>query len=638
MLRIYWSNILKTTYFIDDSRLVWKPTVEADVSRTSKWMMCSEAESYNKIKTDSMDLDDHLLASTMCGLVSDLKGASSFINDELDHSQVTVTCNWTGKLWKESYHNLKELVDQELVQFSADNTEKKSEATHVVVSVLYGAQIFCVFAQDVNGKEEDEHVRKVTQEKLGKMIKKFQVAFDRQSNLDKFKQEFSKEEMHELTHLKCRLYVDLKTESVHDGNLFEAYECCINLKRQIYKDATMVVSKLKGVPIAIQLCPLAVLLPREVVPNFNRIRDVNEKLVDRCCRILADLKRVVVRAKKMYANTEETSPAVSEFVDLVSKYHHSLQENLKKSVVLARSNVNICDGDGNVRSIVEKAETHHLFKTSQLEQWMDSKEAEMDMMKLIVREVGTRVVVLDYASQLAKHVNSKCSLVLTVPPLDERTNEILVAMEKSFTENSPRDNDRNDGLAWHLIPSKKRLVFNYLRELDTHLQKNKEEPIRSIVTFGKSSNPFGCSYSVYFNGKLLNSNLLQLPSPPTGLQIFRPVTHEAQPKYSYITVEWNYEDLGFPCNFWVESQQKGSSDPWVSCRTTSPGKTKLSINCPTGSPMEFRVAADTCIGRSDYSAILDTSVSDADSSQTQENNRVVLQPPNDLKVKSITSF
>ena len=56
---------------------------------------------------------------------------------------------------------------------------KKSEATHVV-SVLCGAHIFFVFAQDVNGKE-DEHVRNVTQEKLGKSIKKFQAAFDHQS-------------------------------------------------------------------------------------------------------------------------------------------------------------------------------------------------------------------------------------------------------------------------------------------------------------------------------------------------------------------------------------------------------------------------------------------------------------------------
>ena len=106
--------------------------------------------------------------------------------------------------------------------------------------------------------------------------------------------------------------------------------------------------------------------------------------------------------------------------------------------------------------------------------------------------------------------------------------------------------------------------------------------------------------------------------------------------FSSIVVKWNYKDLGFPCNFTVQSRQKGTLDPWVSCKTTRPGQTQLSIDCPTGSQMEIRIAADTCIGRSDYSDVIDTSVSDADSSQTKENNRVVLQPPNDLNVKSIT--
>ena len=127
-----------------------------------------------------------------------------------------------------------------------------------------------------------------------------------------------------------------------------------------------------------------------------------------------------------------------------------------------------------------------------------------------------------------------------------------------------------------------------------------------------------------------------MPSPPSGLRIVHPVTRaakKAKKSFSSITVKWNYEDLGFPCNFTVQSRQKGTLDPWVSCKTTRPGQTQLSIDCPTGSQMEIRIAADTCIGRSDYSDVIDTSVSDADSSQTKENNRVVLQPPNDLNVK-----
>ena len=67
-------------------------------------------------------------------------------------------------------------------------------------------------------------------------------------------------------------------ESVNQCNLFDAYECCINLKRQIYRDGTNDISKLKGVPIAIQLCPLEVLLPPSthgVLKKFIGFCDIN---------------------------------------------------------------------------------------------------------------------------------------------------------------------------------------------------------------------------------------------------------------------------------------------------------------------------------------------------------------------------
>ena len=130
----------------------------------------------------------------------------------------------------------------------------------------------------------------------------------------------------------------------------------------------------------------------------------------------------------------------------------------------------------------------------------------------------------------------------------------------------------------------------------------------------------------------------RLPSPPSGLRIVRPVTQEAKKaktSFSSIAVKWNYEYLGFPCNFTVQFRQKGTLDPWVSCKTTRPGQIQLSIDCPTGSQMEIRIAADTFIGRSDYSAVIETSVSDADSSQTKENNRVVVRPPTYLLAKLI---
>ena len=236
--------------------------------------------------------------------------------------------------------------------------------------------------------------------------------------------------------------MDFKAESVNECNLFEAYECCIDLKQNIseewpYRYGPIDVNKLKGVPIAIQLCPLQFLLPLSTNEGLKRFRDVDNDLIHRCCRILADLKRVVIRAEKIYAavSADETSPAVRDFVHLVSKYQHFMQEDLKKDISLARSYVDFCHADAVVISTVNKAENCALFKTSRLELWIDAKVAEKDMMDLIFSKVGTTAVVLTDASQLTEHVNKKNTLVLTLPSMDEWTNETLGAMKKYCTEN-----------------------------------------------------------------------------------------------------------------------------------------------------------------------------------------------------------
>ena len=166
---------------------------------------------------------------------------------------------------------------------------------------------------------------------------------------------------------------------MNESNFLEASECCVDLKGQIYRDGDIDIDKLKGVPIAQQLCPLQVLLHTSTtggLKRFGEFRYVKYELVNRCCGIFTNLKRIVIRVDKIYVTAEETCPAIGEFVHLVSKYQHFMQENLKKPLYLPLE-------DGGIMSIVSKAETNLLFKISQLEQWIDAKEAEMKMMEFI---------------------------------------------------------------------------------------------------------------------------------------------------------------------------------------------------------------------------------------------------------------
>ena len=72
-----------------------------------------------------------------------------------------------------------------------------------------------------------------------------------------------------------------------------------------------------------------------------------------------------------------------------------------------------------------------------------------------------------------------------------------------------------------------------------------------------------------------------------------------------MNVEWDFKDLGYPYHFLVEYRLKHSSDrSWIQQKTTNPGETNATI--PFESPMEIRVAADSCVGLGEFSHVLDT--------------------------------
>ena len=197
---------------------------------------------------------------------------------------------------------------------------------------------------------------------------------------------------------------------------------------------------------------------------------------------------------------------------------------------------------------------------------------------------------------------------------------------------------------WYLISSKRKYALKCIDNLVRHVEKQISNQVEFIVTFSDSSKIFECSYFIYEDGNLFKSNIDHLPGPPTNLQIHHPITHavtRARKELSSVTVDWNYEDADYPCNFIVEYRQKGSSDPWLQQGTTETGQTQLAIKVPTGSSMEFRVAADTCVGRSDFSDVIDTEFVKEETGDIcgccpKVNSTVVLLPPADLKLEFVT--
>ena len=279
-----------------------------------------------------------------------------------------------------------------------------------------------------------------------------------------------------------------------------------------------------------------------------------------------------------------------------------------------------------MKKMINIAETHDLFKPSQLERWLTYKQAEYEMLgKISTNEI----VVLADKNQLEKEFSDsfdkKYALVLSVPPLDEKTNDILLKMKDyvdKYTKlaaikqrRSDEDTDENsdeiedNDAPWHMIPRKQRQVLIKIRELAVHMEKNKhlENKVQFLITFGeRGSNKLECRYSVYEDGNLLNANVNQLPGPPSMLRVSSETVRNIK-EMSSIHLNWDYEDIGIPSHFLIEYRLNNSSgDIWKQLKTKNPGETKMRIPFKIGSTMTFRVATDTCIGRSEFSETMDT--------------------------------
>ena len=618
-------------YFcIPECRLWW------DSSKLTEATQVKAEFKLNLIRPDSkfsnkwqhMGLDDHLQTSIVAGLIDKFRGASHYINDQMNPSQATQTLVCRTKSRKERL-DLPALLENNPLRFP-NSTEagvdwSLPKATHVVVGIVYGAEAYCVLTQDLGSQEADEDAREEAEENLGKFVTKLEnvlgdIDFD--NDLPDFKEQFNKDEKAQLTRLKCRLYSDLQTSAVRECNVVDVYAQCLKMIKQIKND---VENKCKAIPITVLLCPLKTIL--ELSDGRQRksfeYRDVDPEITARLCRNWVQLESIQTKVEAIRSNAKKVSrPSLRTFQEVLNKYKDLLRKSLKNGVLQAREGN---DGDDyEVDRVTTIAEDHALFKPSRLERWLDLKVSESKTVTKISNINGIVFVAgkTQLEKQLADSFDTTYALVLNIPPLDGKANEILVAM-KDYCEDYTKlvaveDEDVDmeeeegngvdeDGLPWHMVPRKTKQVMDKIREFAHHVEKNKhlENQVQFYITSGEPGKG-GCRYSVYEADNLLKVNIRQLPVPPTEVKIRYAPTKSTKKSTSLIIVTWDYEDH-YPCVFIVEFRPKNSSDSWKQQKTTKSGETQMILNFNSSGPeLEIRVAADTCIGRSEFSAIVDT--------------------------------
>ena len=642
-----------------DGRLSWESDALTLATRVSS--SCSRRFLQNgseNVYRATLVVGPHLHMSYMVGLINENTESpiSCYINDRPDPGQATCSIVFQATSREEKL-DLLSLVNQQVpnllksIHVQEDEENLESSATHVVTSVFYGVEIYCILAQDI-GANEGKRGAKEVEKNLSMLLSKWATALQELEDPLKFQKRLNSQEEHLITRLKCRLFAPLQTKPIIECSFFDSYIKSFQVLQTLFT-FTEDLKNSKAVPITIKLCPLTVILAENNEMAKLSYRDVDDSLVDDCSRLIEELNSVILSTENIcrVMLKPADSGSLHQFRGLVSKFQRFLKTKLKQSVVVVRNSSRDVYQYSAVSSTLEDAEKHLYFKPSELKRWLQFKTEEMDIVDWMEKAAGTGIEFLS-KDELENHLMNYSldySVVLFVS--GERTSAILAAMKHCAVNleefgfccyEETAISAINDEQSWYNIPVQKKLVLGTILELAAHVDRNKNisKQVNYIVSFSEGNEPFTCSYSVYRGDQLLKDEILQLPDAPTGLRVFSlPVppakTREAKrskSSTSSVRLGWNYEILGYPCSFVVEYRSMGSSDTWVQLKTE---KSEVVIDFETGTDVEMRVAAETCIGQSKFSEIVDTK--SAVESPVELHIPPVLLPPTGLKVKSVTS-
>ena len=572
----------------------------------------SDASIMNRL----MGLDNHLKMSVTVGLIDNYSGASNYLNNQPNSWEVSQTlfCKVQSRKefiqWKDVHSNV--------CPSSYGKTLEKTACTHIVRGFVYGAEAYCIITKDVGTNAKGEVVKEAKDD-LNGLLTKMKKGLEKNQNLSQFQAKLR--EKQKLVALNCRVYSDLET--VGECSIFDAYNHFYNLIQEMM---TTTQENSRAVPISVLLFNVTDLsIFKNHQPARWQYRCLANNVIDRCSLVVAELDGVVAKTETFCLDNKELAecPSFGEFVWSILKFQQLLCATLKNAVLKARQ----IDGkDYEIHRILSFTENHPLFRKPLLEQWLRYKQYELKMTKEMTSL--KKITLLANKEQLNEQIYSPYgplfALVLFLPPLNECTNKIVEAMKTFIRENTSLSVQHRgrldkspcyDDVPWCMDDSKwKPVIIDKIRELVSHVKRSNYVGnwAQYYITFSEVGKEIGFSYSVYQRGTLIAENLKQLPSPPNELRLY------ADSSRKFTRVVWNYENVGYPqCRFLVQWQVKGDS-VWKQKKTANPGETESIIDLKPNSVANIRVVAETCIGRSKFSDIVDSESVQLDEEETDQ--------------------
>ncbi|XP_063308976.1 neoverrucotoxin subunit alpha-like [Pelobates fuscus] len=476
-----------------------KETLEKDVQTTSQENTCFDILASDTMadKSSALNIKTSLKASVLCSLVH-VGGSANFLQDmKTSKTQARITLKYCRST-RYSQLSMNHLSPGNL---SYHDGFDKGIATHVVTGILYGAQAFFIFDQDVKPEQNAMDV----QGNLEAMIRKIpQIAVNAQIN-STVKETVSK--------FNCKFHGDFALER-NPVN----YEDAINIYASLPK--LLGDNGKKAVPVKVWLHPLSKLDKRAA----TLVREIGDNLVFKTESIIQQMAEVNMQCNDLMKHpVAETFPDVERKIRQFREYCEQFTLGFQKQLTQTLPSIRGGEMDEAALAEILKVKEESPFRELDITEFLRKILHEMDFIKSLL-EALPKIQLVPTENKLREAVIKPdidftvCFNFTSLSSFDPYLLHIHDWLDMNrFTPG--RVNEKMNAPHWFGELGMTRKARQYVKEFYAffcaNLNNNRTQFVVSSLL--DKNNP-GISIYLYEEGELINTNF-KLPSQPDPMVI-----------------------------------------------------------------------------------------------------------------------
>ncbi|XP_076134892.1 stonustoxin subunit beta-like [Alosa pseudoharengus] len=446
------------------------------------------SESFSK-KSGLLDVNASLRLSILCGLIAG-EGSAKYLEKKTSSTRecrVTLKCHMTTEV--------RELMINDL---AAPNPEvlHKTDATHVVSQVLYGADALMEFQATAS----DASKKQVIEGDLNVMINKIQgVEIDGDGSL-----KMNDEDKEMVKSMSCKFYGDF-----HPKGLASTYKEAV----KVYKELPSLLGEKgeKAVPVKVWLYPLSELGNTE--SKLKKI--ISDHLVSEVEEVMDDFHQAEIRTNDLLERSGQIK--AEDIVHKLEQFQSSLSESATQFLRKMGELIPAIRGgekeEAALRDLLKSLDASG-FSEKEMKQWLDGKETEINLVTMYIKELACEIkppgpelhAFLMDPNVTDAFVFSFTSLTYEEPYLNKISQAAENFKSGSTTCSTPElDPREEEDVPWTRRPGVKEALHSARDVFNQAALKNK------VISFISDPNYLGASVQWYHNGNVKDPHVTAIP-------------------------------------------------------------------------------------------------------------------------------